>query len=127
MRALRAERGSAVAEFAMVAGLLVLLLLAVVQFAVVLLVRNTLQDAAAQGARVAAFADGSLDDGAQRTTQLISAALGPGYCDHVRARYATEGGVRVVAITVLSPIPVVGLVGFGDALEVTGHAAVSAG
>jgi len=127
MRALREERGSAVAEFVMVSGLLVLLLLAVVQFAVVLLVRNTMQDAAAQGARVAAFADGSLADGARRTTELVGAALGPRYADHVSARYATQSGARVVAISVESPMPVIGLIGIASALEVTGHAALAAG
>lgn len=111
----------------MVSGLLVLLLLAVVQFAVALFVRNTLQDAAAEGARVAAFADATLDDGTQRATELIGAALGPRYCQHVSARYATQSGVRVVAITVESQLPVIGLVGFRDGLEVTGHAALAAG
>jgi Flp pilus assembly pilin Flp len=127
VRRLRDERGSAVAEFAMVSGLLVLLVLAVVQFTVAVLVRNTLHDAAAQGARVAALADASLGDGAERTAQLIGAALGPGYARQVSARYTTEGGIRVVAVTVRSPLPVIGLVGFTGALEVTGHAALAAG
>lgn len=127
MTALRDERGSAVAEFAMVSGLLVMLLLAVVQFTVMLLVRNTLQDAAAQGARVAAFTDSSPADGVARTVQLISASLGPRYSQHVSARYAVEDGARVVAVRVESPLPVIGLIGFTDSLEVTGHAALAAG
>lgn len=126
-RALRDEDGSAVAEFAMVSGVLVLLFLAVVQFTMVLLVRNTLQDAAAQGARVAAFADASPADGTRRTTELITASLGPRYAGRVRARYTRDDGVRVVEITVTSTLPVIGLLGFGGAIEVRGHAAVAAG
>jgi len=121
------QRGSAAAEFAMVAALLVVLLLALVQFTIVLLVRNTVQDAAAQGARVAAFADASLDEGVARTTGLIAASLGPRYADQVRARYALLDGVRVVEVRVATPLPVIGLIGFSRALEVTGHAALVAG
>jgi len=121
------ERGSAPAEFAMVGGLLTLLLLAVVQFTLVLLVRNTVQDAAAQGARVAAFADGTLADGEGRTRELLTAALGTRYARHVSARYALADGIRVVEVSVDSPLPVVGLIGFDRSLGVTGHAAVDAG
>jgi hypothetical protein len=127
VRLLRDERGSAPAEFAMVGGLLVILFLAVIQFTLVLLVRNTVQDAAAQGARVAAFADSSLSDGTARTRQLLATSLGPRYAEHVTARYALDDGIRVVEVRVDSPLPVIGLIGFDSAVEVTGHAAVSAG
>lgn len=122
---MRDDGGSAPAEFAMVAGLLVMLLLAVIQFTVVLLVRNTVQDAAAQGARVAAFADGALDDGIARTTQLIDASLGPRYAQRIGAHYVTEGSLRVVEVRVSTSLPVIGLIGFAGAIEVTGHAALA--
>ncbi len=121
------ERGSAPAEFAMVGGLLVILLLAVVQFTTVLLVRNTVQDAAAQGARVAAFPDSSLAEGVARTRQLLAASVGSRYSREVSARYALDDGIRVVEVRVVSPLPVIGLIGFGRSLEVTGHAAIDAG
>lgn len=127
MRRLRDERGSAPAEFAMVGGLLVLLLLAVMQFTLVLLVRNTVQDAAAQGARVAAFADGTLVDGETRTRELLVASLGARYAQRVSARYVLDDGIRVVEVRVDSPLPVIGLIGVSRALEVSGHAAVDAG
>jgi Flp pilus assembly pilin Flp len=127
VRLLREERGSAPAEFAMVGGLLTILLLAVVQFTLVLLVRNTVQDAAAQGARVAAFADGTLADGEGRTRQLLAVSLGQRYAQGVSARYARDGGIRVVEIRVESPLPLIGLIGFSRSLEVAGHAAVDAG
>jgi hypothetical protein len=127
VRRLHDERGSAPAEFAMVGGLLTILLLAVVQFTLVLLVRNTVQDAAAQGARVAAFADGTLADGVARTRQLLTTSLGGRYADHVRASYTLDDGIRVVEVRVDSPLPLIGLVGFSQGLEVSGHAAVDAG
>ena len=49
------ERGSAVAEFTMVAGLLVALVLSVMQLALALHVRATVADAAAEGARHASL------------------------------------------------------------------------
>ena len=111
----------------MVGGLLVILLLAVVQFTLVLLVRNTVQDAAEQGARVAAFADSTLGDGETRTRQLLTASLGTRYASAVSASYTLDDGIRVVEVRVDSPLPVVGLIGFSRSLEVTGHAAVAAG
>ena len=127
MRRLADERGSAPAEFAMVGGLLVILLLAVVQFTLVLLVRNTVQDAAAQGARVAAFADGTLGDGETRTRQLLTTSLGARYASRVSASYELDDGIRVVEVRVDSPLPVIGLIGFSRSLEVKGHAAIDAG
>ncbi|HEY0246951.1 MAG TPA: TadE/TadG family type IV pilus assembly protein [Gryllotalpicola sp.] len=127
MRHLAGERGSAPAEFAMVGGLLTVLLLAVLQFTTMLLVRSTVQDAAAQGARVAAFADGSLEDGVARTRQLLTVSLGARYAERVTARYAVADGIGVVEVRVDSPLPVVGLLGVGEAVEVTGHAARDAG
>ena len=127
MRRLRDERGSAPAEFAMVGGLLVMLLLAVLQFTLVLLVRNTVQDAAAQGARVAAFVDGTPAEGAARTRELLVTSLGTRYAEHISARYALAHGIRVVEVRVESPLPVIGLLGFSQSLEVAGHAAVDAG
>jgi hypothetical protein len=127
VRPLDDERGSAPAEFAMVGGLLTILLLAVVQFTLVLLVRNTVQDAAAQGARVAAFADGTPADGVQRTRELLTASLGARYAEHVRAGYTVDDGIRVVEVRVDSPLPLIGLIGFAAGLGVSGHAAVDAG
>ncbi|WP_033209263.1 TadE/TadG family type IV pilus assembly protein [Gryllotalpicola ginsengisoli] len=126
-RLLSDQRGAAPAEFALVSGLLALLLLAVLQFTLALLVRNTVQDAAAQGARVAAFADGSLADGADRARELITAAVGARYARHISADYTTVDGLRVVEIRVATPLPLAGLLGPDRGLEVTGHAALADG
>jgi Flp pilus assembly protein TadG len=115
------ERGSAVAEFAMVAGLLVALVLSVVQLALGLHVRATLADAAAEGARHASLVGADAAAGMARTRELITAAIGPGYAERVSATTATVAGLETIEIRVAAPLPLLGLVG-PVALEVTGHA-----
>ncbi|MBT2499581.1 pilus assembly protein [Agromyces sp. ISL-38] len=120
----RDERGSAVAEFTLVGVLLTVLALAVVQLALALHVRNTLLDAAAEGARYAALAGSSAADGVARTKDLIGAAISAEYAQDVAAAQSSIGGVPVVAVTVRATLPVIGLLGVERGLEVTGHAAV---
>jgi len=93
------ETGSAVAEFVMVAGLLTVLTLSVIQLGLVLLIRNTVLDAAAEGARFASLADNSLADGRTRTHDLITSALGAGYAQHIAAGYDEHLGQEAVTIT----------------------------
>lgn len=120
----RDERGSAVAEFTLVGVLLTVLALAVVQLALALHVRNTVLDAAAEGARHAALAGSAPADGVERARELIGAAISSDYADDVTARLATVGGVPTVEITVRATMPVIGLLGVERAMEVSGHAAV---
>ncbi|TFB80884.1 pilus assembly protein [Terrimesophilobacter mesophilus] len=118
------ESGSAVAEFVMVGALLTVLTLSVIQLGLALLIRNTVLDAAAEGARFAALADNGLADGIERTKNLITVALGPGYARHVAAEYGTYLGHPAAIVTVEAPLPLIGLIGIDRALEVAGHAAV---
>lgn len=115
------ERGSAVAEFTMVAGLLVALVLSVLQLSLGLHVRATLADAAAEGARHASLVGADAGAGVARTRELITAALGAGYAQRVTAATATVAGLETIEVRVAAPLPVLGLVG-PVALEVTGHA-----
>ena len=124
MHRLRDEAGSAVAEFVMVAALLTVLTLSVVQLGLSLLVRNTVLDAAAEGARFGALADNAPADGLARTRQLISAAIGADYAHDVRVREGEWMGHPSVIVTVRTTLPVIGLLGIGGALEVSGHAAI---
>ncbi|WP_277985242.1 TadE/TadG family type IV pilus assembly protein [Agromyces binzhouensis] len=124
MRRLADDRGSAVAEFALVGVLLTALLLAVVQLALALHVRNTVLDAAAEGARYAALAGSSPAAGIERTRLLIDAAIAAEYAADVSAATTTVGGVPAIAVTVRTSLPVIGLLGPERGLEVTGHAAV---
>jgi Flp pilus assembly protein TadG len=118
-----AERGSAPVEFVLVGVLLVALVLGVLQVAAVLFVRNTALDAAAEGARWAAI-EGAPAAGAARARQELTSALGARYARDVRAGTATEAGAAVAVVTVRTPLPVIGLLGPANALEVSGHAAL---
>jgi Flp pilus assembly protein TadG len=118
------ERGSAVAEFTLVGVLLTVLALAVVQLALALHVRNTLLDAAAEGARFAALAGSSPADGMSRTRDLISAAISPDYANDISVGTASIAGVPAIEVTVRATMPVIGLLGVERGLEVSGHAAI---
>ena len=119
-----ADDGSAVAEFVMVSGLLVILTLSVIQLGLVLFIRNTVVDAAAEGARFGALADNSATDGIARSVDLITTALGPGYATNVTASTGSYLGHPALTITVQTPLPLVGLIGLDSGLEVSGHAAI---
>jgi hypothetical protein len=106
----------------MVAGLLTLLTLSVIQLGLDLHVRNTLIDAAAEGARYAALAGSDLSAGEQRSRDLIAAAVGPSYAQDVTAVLDSYLGHPAVVITVTAPVPVIGLFGVSRAQEVVGHA-----
>jgi hypothetical protein len=121
-----ADSGSAVAEFVMVAALLTVLTLSVLQLALALHIRNTVLDAASEGARYGSLADNRLSDGVQRTRDLISTALGPDYARDVSAETGSWRGHAAAIVTVRTPLPLFGLVGIEDGLEVSGHAAIEA-
>ena len=116
------DEGSAVAEFAAVAGLLALLFAAVVQLAVVQHVRATAADCAGEGARSGALrgqhprAGGAAQPGT--AGRVAVAALRP----RRRARVVQVGGRSVVEVDVEAPLPVVGLLGAGHGLHLRGHA-----
>ncbi|MEP6482004.1 MAG: TadE family protein [Rhodoglobus sp.] len=118
------DTGSAVAEFVMVSALLTVLTLSVIQLGLVLLIRNTVVDAASEGARFGALADNSLSDGVARTIDLITVALGSTYANDVTASRGSYLGHPAIVVTVHSPLPLIGLIGLDDGLEVSGHAAI---
>lgn len=108
----------------MVGALLTILTLSVMQLGLALHIRNTVLDAASEGARYGALADNSLADGSRRTRDLIATALGEDYANNVTARYGDYLGEEATVVTVRTPLPLVGLIGIDDGLEVSGHAAV---
>jgi hypothetical protein len=118
------ERGSAIVEFTLVGVLLTILTLAVLQLGLALHVRNTVLDAAAEGARFGALADNAPADGVLRTRTLITEAIGADYATDVEVGTGDWMGHPAVAVTVRTTLPVVGLLGVGGGLEVTGHAAI---
>lgn len=122
MRRWREDRGSAAAEFSLVGVLLVLVALSVIQIALAMHVRTTLLDAAAEGARFGALADRVPADGVARTRELIAEAIGSEYATDVSVAAGSWRGFPTVEITVRAPLPVVGLLGVGDGIEVSGRA-----
>ncbi|WP_457950649.1 TadE family protein [Pseudarthrobacter sp. alpha12b] len=118
------EQGSAVVDFVLVGGLLTMFFLAIIQLTLVLHVRNTLIDAAASGARYGTLADRNASDAEERTRSLIGMALNEGFAEQVSTQEVNVRGLRTLEVTVRSPMPVIGLIGPRDMLEVKGHAAV---
>lgn len=120
---LRGEGGSAPVEFVLVGVLLTFLTLAVLQLALALHVRNTVLDAAAEGARYGALADNEPADAVPRTTHLIETAVGSDFARDVTVREGSWMGVPAVIVTVRTTLPLAGFLGVDRALEVEGHAA----
>lgn len=116
------DTGSAVAEFTLVGALLTLLALSVLQLALALHVRNTVIDAASEGARFAALADSSPAAGVQRSRDLIETALGPAYAADISVKESTIDGVPTIELRVRSALPLFGLVGTENSIDVSGHA-----
>ena len=118
-----AESGSAVAEFVMVAALLLVVAMGVFQLGLALYVRNTLISAASEGARYGARADAEPNDGAERTRALVTSALSASFAgDVTAARSLTASGVRVVEVRVSAPLPLIGPIGPSGRLTVSGRA-----
>ena len=118
------ERGSAVVDFVMVGGLLTMFFLAILQLTLVLHVRNTLIDAAASGARYGTLADRGATDAEERARALVGMALNADFAQDIGTSEVTFQGLRTLEVTIKAPMPVIGLIGPRDMLEVKGHAAV---
>jgi Flp pilus assembly protein TadG len=120
---LRDDEGSAVVEFTLVGVLLTVLTLAVVQLGLALHIRNTVLDAAAEGARFAALADNVPADGVVRARALITEAIGADYATDVTVATGEWMGHPAITVSVRTTLPVVGFLGVAGGLEVEGHAA----
>lgn len=119
------EQGSAVVDFVLVGGLVTMFLLAIIQLTLVMHVRNTLIDAASSGARYGTLADRTPADARVRTADLIGTALNAEFARDISTSETNVQGIRTLEVTVRAPLPVIGLIGPGPALEVRGHAAIS--
>ncbi|MGO1480062.1 MAG: TadE/TadG family type IV pilus assembly protein [Brachybacterium sp.] len=118
-RRLRADDGAAVAEFPMVAVLIVMIGLLIVQAALIVHTRNTLVDAAVQGAHHAALAGSTPQDGAERAERLIDERFGNGLDAAATATLSADGTIHV---HVTASLPLVGLYGPSGTLSVAGRA-----
>lgn len=105
------EDGSALAEFVFISALIGLVCAGIFQLAFALHVRNTLIDCAGEGARHAALAGTSLDDGVRHTERLIDAALPSSYSRDITAMITEHEGISIVEIQVRAPLPLTGFLG----------------
>jgi Flp pilus assembly protein TadG len=120
------ERGSAVVEFVMVSTLIVALLLAVLQVAVYVHVRNVVTASAQAGARYAANADVDSAAGAGRTVEVVARTTSVRTAQGLACTSAEEvdaSGLTLVVVRCSGAVPSL-LAVLGDLLplEVTGRA-----
>jgi Flp pilus assembly protein TadG len=120
------ERGSAVVDFVMVSLLIVTLLLAVLQVAVYVHVRNVVTASAQAGARYAANADVDPAAGAPRATEVVARATSVQTAeglDCTSAEEADPSGLTLVVVRCTGAVPSL-LAALGNLLplEVTGRA-----
>lgn len=109
-------------DFVLIGALLTVIVVAVIQLALVLHVRNTLIDAAASGARYGTLADRSPQEGVERARNLISGTLSPAFAEDITYTRMGDGAAAMLQIRVAAPLPVIGLIGPSGGIEVTGHA-----
>jgi Flp pilus assembly protein TadG len=118
----RDSRGSAPVEFVLVGIVLTVLTLAIIQFGVAVYVRNVVHDAAVEGAHRAALADTTLQEGVERTREVITRTVGGAFAENVSAHDTDHLGYPAVEVTVRTTLPLVGLIGVPWALEVSAYA-----
>ncbi len=62
-------------------------------------------------------------DASERTGALVTDTLSAAYAQDISTRRTvTDAGVRVVEVTVVAPLPVIGLMGPGGSMTVVGRA-----
>jgi Flp pilus assembly protein TadG len=120
------ERGSAVVDFVLVSVLIVILLLAVLQVAVYVHVRNVVTASAQEGARYAANADVDSSIGAVRAVEVVAGATSEQTAQGLACTSAEEAdpsGLTLVVVRCSGSVPSL-LADLGNLLpvEVTGRA-----
>lgn len=116
------DRGSSPVEFVLVGTLLTALTLAVLQLAFAVYVRNVVHDAAVEGAYWAALADTELEEGVERTREVISRAVGGAYAQDIRIDVSGAPAAETIDVRVRTTFPLIGLIGVPFAMEVEAHA-----
>jgi Flp pilus assembly protein TadG len=118
----RSERGSAIADFALVSVVLVPLFFGVLQIALIWHVKTTLTSAASEGARYGATYNRTTGDGARRTSGVINETFGDRLTDRVTAHDTSIDGQPGVEVDVRAQVPVLAFWGPRVTVAVSGHA-----
>jgi Flp pilus assembly protein TadG len=118
----RSQRGSAIADFALVSVVLVPLFFGVLQLALIWYVKTTLTSAASQGAHYGATYNRTVADGQQRTSDEIRDVFGNKITAVVSARSTSVEGLPGVEVDVRADVPVLAFWGPTVSVAVSGHA-----
>jgi len=121
-RARHDERGSAIADFALVSVVLVPLVFGVLQIALVWHVKTTLTSAASEGARYGASYDRTTEDGRRRTAAVIDDVFGADFDGVVSGGETSVDGQPVVEVSVRAQVPVLAFWGPAITVHAQGHA-----
>lgn len=121
VRRLRADGGSALVEFVLVAPLIMLCFAAVAQVILFAHVKATLVSAAAEGARAGANAGASTSQAVRRTQVALDSSAVASSAQRVTAVRTTTGGNQVLEVRIRARVPLFGLLGPAS-MEVVGHA-----
>jgi Flp pilus assembly protein TadG len=110
-------------EFVLVSVLVTTLALVVLQVGLTLHERNLLVAAAADGARYAANADRTDEEGAQRAREAVRGGLSAAIADAADVAAAPDPAQPgVVQVTISAPVPIVVFLATPFRLTVRGHA-----
>ena len=115
------ESGSAVVDFVFVSVLILTLLLAVLQVAVYVHVRNVVVASAQEGARYAANADVDSSTGAARTVQIVGRATSPRTAQGLACTSGEQpdpSGLTLVVVRCTGSVPSI-VAALGNLLPVT--------
>ena len=115
------ERGSAVVDFVLVSVLILTLLMAVLQIAVYVHLRNVVVASAQEGARYAANADVDSSTGAARTVQIVARATSSRTAAGLACTSGEEpdpSGLTLVVVRCTGSVPTL-LGALGNLLPVT--------
>lgn len=118
----RSQRGAAAIDFVLSLVVVLPLVLGLIHAALLLHVRNSLVSAAAEGARLAAAADGDAAIGEERTREQIGSALAARFARDIDVRTTTRDGLPVVEVAVVAKMPPLGLWGPAMTVHAAGHA-----
>ena len=117
----RQRRGAAIVEFAVVLPLLLTLLFGIIDFGWVFLVRQTLTNAAREGARVAVLRTSTVDDVGTRVRQVMAPL---GYAEGAQWNYtaaAIDADVQQITVTIgIDDISLTGGFILGGGYDITG-------
>jgi Flp pilus assembly protein TadG len=107
----RDDSGAAVVEFVLVGIMVIMLFMSIMQVGLYLHMRNVVVASLAEGAREAANADRSCDDGVARAHDLVRDAIGPTVADGLTFDVpaggceVTANGVVLVQVRAHGPLP----------------------